>query len=496
MGVEIQQDQFSPEDHTSFGRKIRDNLKALQQVLAQPGFGAGPMSLGAELECYLVDSNGHPANCNQAILQQMADPQLTPELNRFNLEYNLNPQPFAGAPFAAFERDLQRTLAAIAPCAQRLNATLLPIGILPTLMPDHFNQQTMTDLHRYRAMDNALKQLRGGPFQIAIDGDPPLQLQWPDVTLEGANTSFQVHWRMPPAAFRDSFNAVQLLTPVALALGANSPYLFGHALWDETRIALFKQSIDARGDAGSRERCPPRVYFGNGWLHDGALELFASTVALFPPILPVVHADDPLTQLAQGELPALHELKLHQGTTWPWNRAIYDHHDGGHVRIEMRALPAGPSLVDMSATAALLIGSALALRDSMPARMDLLPFKYAERNFYRAAQQGMGATLLWPSSSQVSVVEYPVTQLARRLLPLAGEALVQAGMDSADVQRLMDNIALRLDADISGARWQRQVTQALERQGLDRAAALHDMLQRYQAGFQSGQSIAQWSTAV
>ena len=54
-----------------------------------------------------------------------------------------------------------------------------------------------------------------------------------------------------------------------LALAANSPFLFGHALWHETRIPLFEQAVDCGeaslcgGEAGDRGRCrhpgaPPR----------------------------------------------------------------------------------------------------------------------------------------------------------------------------------------------------------------------------------------------
>jgi len=495
MGMDITQDCFTAGDYDRFNSKLRDNLRALQQLLAQPDFGTGEDSLGAELEFYLVDEAGNPAPCNQAILARAGNPQLTPELNRFNLEYNLTPQPFRGSPFQQFERELQRVMQQTNAVAAELGAQLLPIGILPTATLQQFGHSMMTDLPRYRAMDKALRQLRGAPFEVHIDGKPPLDLRWDDVTLEGANTSFQLHWRLPPARFANSFNAVQLVTPIALALAANSPLLFGHELWQETRIALFKQSIDCRDENHAQRKYPPRVYFGNGWLQQGALELFASTVALFPPIMPVLHEDDPLQQLAAGELPQLHELKLHQGSTWPWNRAIYDHQAGGHVRMEMRALPAGPSLEDMSASAAFLLGCALALRDSMPQRINLLPFRFAEHNFYRAAQAGLDASIMWPSSSQIKVVEYPLLELAQRLLPMASDALQQAGMDSTEVTRLLDNIQTRIEQRCNGASWQLRTLHALQRDGLSAEAARYAMLQRYRDNFYQHKPVSQWSTA-
>jgi hypothetical protein len=42
------------------------------------------------------------------------------------------------------------------------------------------------------------------------------------------------------------------------------------------------------------------------------------------------------------------------------NRAVFEPKDGGHLRIEFRAMPAGPTSVDMMANAALAIGLAQA----------------------------------------------------------------------------------------------------------------------------------------
>jgi hypothetical protein len=56
-----------------------------------------------------------------------------------------------------------------------------------------------------------------------------------------------------------------------LAVSGNSPTFLGHRLWEETRIALFKQSVGDR--PGLRHR-PPRTALGTGWLRGGARELF------------------------------------------------------------------------------------------------------------------------------------------------------------------------------------------------------------------------------
>ena len=75
---------------------------------------------------------------------------------------------------------------------------------------------------------------------------------------------------------------------------------------------------------------------------------------------------------------------MHQGTVWRWNRAIYDPASGGHLRIEMRALPSGPTMIDMLANAAFLIGLSLwlagqdqqwtyACRSNVPTMVSIAP---------------------------------------------------------------------------------------------------------------------------
>lgn len=491
MGLAIDTAEFSAQDYAQFSEKVRTDLVALKAILADPGFGAGPASIGAELEFYLIDSSQRVLPRNLDIYHCLNDPQLTVELNRFNLEYNLSPQPFSGSPFSAMEAELGAAINRINQAAQGYQGEVVPIGILPTLRRDDFHHDTMTDIPRYHALSKALRTQRGGPFVIAIEGRESINLEANDVTLEGANTSHQIHWRVPAHAYADYYNAVQLVTPIVLALAANSPGLFGHHLWDETRIALFKQAIDSRAPHEHSWRHPPRVYFGHGWLRGSAWELFAASAALFPPILPMVGEEDPLAMRAQGELPKLEELRLHQGTTWPWNRAIYDDSEGGHLRIEMRALPAGPSLRDMSANTLLYIGCALAVLPDIEHLTAVLPFHYAEHNFYRAAKHGLDARLVWPDVKQVRLHDEPVLEIARGLLPWARQALRETALDEAEVDSLWTVIEGRLDERINGARWQRDVTCRLLENASKEEATRH-MLQIYLQNLRSGLPVCEW----
>ena len=176
----------------------------------------------------------------------MADPRVTVELDRFNLELNASPALLAGRPFAALGGELNVLLDHVADAARDHAGRLALIGILPTLSRADLGPGVMTDVPRYRALNSGLRRLRQDPFHIRIAGEDPLELASEDVALEGANSSFQVHLRVDPAEFTRTYNAVQLATAPVLAVSGNSPTFLGHRLWEETRIAVFKQSVDDR----------------------------------------------------------------------------------------------------------------------------------------------------------------------------------------------------------------------------------------------------------
>src|SRR6266571_1127946 len=320
MGTDIDQQEFGEHDYSRFAERLGQCLSALGQLLERPGFGAGPATVGAELELFLVDGAARPLPRNQAIRAAAADPRVTVELNRFNLELNASPVLLAGRPFAALGGELNVLLDRVADAAKDHAGRLALIGILPTLSQADLSPGLMTDVPRYRALSSGLRRLRQDPFRIRIAGEDPLELASEDVALEGANSSFQVHLRVNPADFTRTYNAVQLATAPALAVSGNSPTFLGHRLWEETRIALYKQSVDDRPDDGPRRR-PARTALGTGWLRGGALELFAEAVRLHEPVLPVLGDHEP-DGGTEPDPPRLDELRLHQSTVWRWNRAI------------------------------------------------------------------------------------------------------------------------------------------------------------------------------
>ncbi|MBN1204288.1 MAG: glutamate--cysteine ligase [Myxococcaceae bacterium] len=492
MGLAIDREEFSPEDYWQFSQRLSENLEALRLLLQRPGFGEGPRTVGAELELFLVDAAGFPLPVNRQVLGQTVDPRVTLELDRFNLECNLRPSLLAGRPFTALRAEFEDTLAEVRRAAGTQGARVVVTGILPTLREEDLGSQALTGMPRYRALSAAILRRRDAPIKVAITGEDTLALSWDDVTLEGANTSLQFHLRVAPAEFARVYNAAQLVTAPVLAVSANSPLFLGRRLWDETRVALFRQAVDDRGepdDGGFRHHA--RVTFGHGWAREGALELFSEAVALHAPLLPVVGRESPLECVARGQLPGLDELRLHQSTVWSWNRAIYDPKAGGHLRIEFRALPAGPTVVDMVANGALLLGLSLGMAEQMEGLLPAMPFPCARGNFLRAARQGMDAVLLWPSERAPSPRPVLVTELVPKLLPVARRGLVSAGVDPHEADAMLGIIEARVAARRSGARWQRQVLARLEAR-LPRPEALTALLERYREHAESGAPVHEW----
>ncbi|MCA9016893.1 MAG: hypothetical protein KDA77_16285, partial [Planctomycetaceae bacterium] len=129
MGRAIEKIEFEEEDYQRFSRRLRENLEVLRLLLERPGFGSGPASFGAELEMYLIDGEGNALCENREIQQLMNNPQLTLELNRFNLEYNLTPFPMANRPFSESEKELLGAMSKMQECASAVNGRVVPIGI-------------------------------------------------------------------------------------------------------------------------------------------------------------------------------------------------------------------------------------------------------------------------------------------------------------------------------------------------------------------------------
>src|SRR6185436_19662432 len=323
-------------------------------------------------------------------------------------------------------------------------------GILPTLQRSDLTLENLTPLPRYRELDRSVIGLRGGPLSIHIKGLDELDLTHDNIMMESCNTSFQVHFQTSPGEFVNHYNIAQAITAPVLAVAVNSPLLFGHRLWQETRVALFQHSTDERSRPQLARSQPTRVSFGDQWLKDSVIELFHEQISRFRPIMITQADENPFAVLARGETPLLSALRMHNGTVWRWNRACYGVADGiAHLRIENRALPSGPTVVDEIANTAFFVGLMIALPPEYGEIAMRLSFDNAKENFFAAARNGLNAQLKWLDGKSISATSL----ILNELLPLARAGLKDAGVDSSDIDKYLGVLEERVRSGQTGAQW-------------------------------------------
>ncbi len=329
----------------------------------------------------------------------------------------------------------------------------------------------MTPAARYTALnEQVLRQRDGQPLHIHIDGHEQLQTDHADLMLESATTSFQIHMQVPASRSVDYFNAAILVSGPMVAVGANSPYLFGKDLWAETRIPLFEQAVETGGIGAAAHGPQRRVSFGSGYARESLAECFRENLEHFPVLLPMVHNDEAVGDLAH--------LQLHNGTIWRWNRPLVGIGADGerHLRIEHRVAPGGPTVTDAIANASLFFGLAhyYAHETNWPPGQ-LLAFPQARDNFYGCARRGLDARVTWSDGRNHDVAEL----LRDHLLPGARLGLRDLGVDHAEVDHYLGIIGERLRTGQNGAAWQRAW---VERHGRDMRALTAAYAERQATG--------------
>jgi CBS domain-containing protein/gamma-glutamyl:cysteine ligase YbdK (ATP-grasp superfamily) len=452
-----------------FTQSLLADLRALEFMLAHDRLESGVRRIGAEQEMFLVDDGMRPAPLALEVIERAADPRLTTEIARFNLEANLTPLALGGRCFRLLHDEVAEVVSRARVAAAEFGADVLLAGILPTLRVSDLTLSNLTPIGRYHELNRAVTELRGGPFSIHIKGIDELQLTHDNMMMESCNTSFQVHFQVSPSEFAATYNIAQAITAPVLAAAVNSPLLFGHRLWQETRVALFQHSTDARSRNQLARSQPTRVGFGEQWIRESVIELLHDQIARFRPITISRPEEDPLQVLARGEIPLLSALRMHNGTVWPWNRACYGVSNGvAHLRIENRVLPAGPTIVDEIANAAFFVGLLLSLPSEYGDIAKRMPFADAKANLFVAARQGLQAQFTWLDGKSYSAA----TLIREHLLVLARRGLESAAVDGADIDRYLGIIDARVQSGRTGAQWMMQSVSAAEDPGPPSAKAM------------------------
>jgi len=472
MGQDIEVSRFTQKDFAEFEARLKAETDLLGSWLANGVIAAMPKVGGFELEAWLVGPDMRPAPLVEEFLERLDDPLVVPELATFNAEINGTPQPLRGDALSKLATELAATWASCTRTAAQLNARLAMIGILPTVRPEELDKRHMTPRKRYQAINKQIFDLRHGrPMRLEIQGRDRLDLIREDVMAESATTSFQIHLKVAPDEAARIYNLSKILSAPMVAVSANSPYLFGFDLWQETRIPLFEQTVSV----GSSSILTERVNFGVRYIGQSIMECFQANLARYPVILPQL-MDEPIERLAH--------LRLHNGTIWRWNRPLigFDEDGSPHLRIEHRVVPAGPTVTDSIANAALYFGAVQSLVQEGEPPEAAIPFLIARANFYTSAREGMNAEIQW-LNGKIS----PLPEIFEQdLLPRAHRGLLDLGIDIDEADRWLGVIAKRVRSGQTGAVWQRAY---VERHGADMAGLTAAYLERQQ----SGQPVAEWT---
>ncbi|MDP3233829.1 MAG: CBS domain-containing protein [Myxococcales bacterium] len=447
--------ELNGESRREYMQMLLSELRALERMVKGGAFERGVSRIGAEQELFLVDSALQPTGAAMPLLEKLKDPtRYTTELGAFNLEMNASSQPFEGDGLAKLEAELHLLYGRVREQGATMGVTPVLAGILPTIQKTDLGLENMVPKPRYQALNRAMQRARGEHFDFSIRGIDELVVKHDSVMVEATCASFQVHLQLTePERFAQMYNLAQLLTAPVLAVGTNSPLLFGRRLWSETRIAVFEQSCDIRTPGLHLRDSIGRVSFGRNWLQGSVVDLFKENVSRFRPLVGTPREDaDGLEALEKGLVPSMKALRLHSGTVYRWNRPCYGISDNGkpHLRIELRCLPSGPTIADEMANGAFWLGLMNELGATIDDVSERLEFDHARSNLYAAARDGLRARFTWLDGEEVLAQPF----ILERLLPLAKAGLERAKVNAPDIARYLSIIEKRTRSLHTGSSWQ------------------------------------------
>ncbi|WP_455209332.1 hypothetical protein [Kaarinaea lacus] len=468
MGQEIDGSRFRKQDFQRFLTRLKQETELLGQWFTEHRFANDRTVAGFELEAWLVDDQWRPAPINAEFLQAMASPMVCPELASFNVEFNYTPHDLHGSALNRIQIEMKDLWQRGSEVAKQLNSQLAMIGILPTVDENFLTMQHISSMNRFRALNEQVLRLRQGrPLELNIHGADHLRTSHTNVMFESATTSFQIHLQVPVQLAVRAYNASMIVSAATVAVSANSPFLCGKDLWAETRVPLFEQSVELGGYEPGAHGPMRRVTFGSGYLRDSVFECFSENLEHYPVLLPEL-IDEPLERFSN--------VRLHNGTLWRWNRPLIGfENDHGHIRIEHRVVPAGPSVIDAVANAAFYFGLVINLmqREIQPEMQ--LPFIQARDNFYNAAKHSYDGQMTWLDGSKSNIR----TLILKDLLPIAALGLEKAGIDANDIDTYLGIIEQRTNNACNGAAWQRAFT---TRYGKDMQSLTRAYVERQNSG--------------
>ncbi|ARG96801.1 glutamate-cysteine ligase family protein [Legionella micdadei] len=430
-------------DYQEFDRHLFKETSLLEEWFIEEYFMERELAIGAEIEFFLLDKEYNPLPENLAFIDRVNQPFLIPEIGAWHLEINTSHFSLYGDCFSSLHKNILELWNHCLSIANDRNAYLALIGTLPTATERCHLPEYMTNKPRYHILNSCTAALCGGQIsKIHIEGPKEALIMRPkSLVINGLISAFQMHIQIGLSQSVQYYNVAQALAGPILAISANSPFLLGHQLWSETRIASFDQSLTLR--LFDRDRGFKCCLFGTNYLHNSFFELFDQNFQYFPRLLPEVFPEFPPEKMFH--------VRRQNGVVYRWNRPVIDFNPNlkPHLRIEHRGPPSGPTIIDMMANAAFFYGLLHYFAIQSVPIDHLLPFHDARRNFFNAARFGLQAKFKWFANREVNALT-----LLEELLPLAYKGLEALGITSDDIQGYLGIIKHRIKSKINGSQWQ------------------------------------------
>ncbi len=446
MGEEITYSRFLKADYQQYEKRLQQETDLLAEWFRSGSLSQKELVAGYELEAWLIDDDSSPCPRNEAFLEQSDNSYVFPELAKFNIELNVEPQSFNSNLLSNFDKQLQQLWQQCQQTSKMIGCNMLGIGILPTLTNSDLSLENISSLDRYRALnEQVLRHRKGKTIRLSINGNEHLEVEHKDVMLEAASTSLQIHLQMPQDLAVRYYNASMILSAPLVAVGANAPFLFNKDLWYETRIPVFEQSVDIGGIGGAASGPVHRVSFGSQYARESLFECFSENLEHFPVLLPVTYNTEP---------EKLNYLRLHNGTIWRWNRPLigFDADGTPHLRVEHRVISSAPSMVDNVANIAFYYGLVQYYATCIDPPEATLAFAETKDNFYRSAQLGLNHRILWCDGNRYTIKDL----VLNKLLAQAQTGLDKLGISDTDSKFYLGIIEARIQSEQTGTYWQRK----------------------------------------
>lgn len=443
MGQDVNSAFYTEEDFLKFEERMNKELDQIRSWEVRDAFSKELPMIGLELEGWFVNNSMLPNDCAPEFLSLLSHSQVVPEIAKFNFEINSSPFFYENSCFNSLQKELDRIWFKIQEVSNEINCHPLFIGTLPTLRHHMLSLDIMSPNNRYNLMNTQVMNFRENkPLQIQIEGKDKLDLTMNSVISECAATSLQIHLGVTLENSAHYYNASLISSCFLIAISANSPYLFGKELWDESRILGFEQSVDLKCEANNKKLS--RVTFGSGFIKRSIIELFEENVDDYPVILP---------ENFNSDIKNLESLKLHNGTIWRWTRPVLGFTKGKpSLRIEQRSPSSGPTVVDSIANSVFFLGLVDYLADLKDNLVKNISFTEAHDNFYKAAKQSFYCQVTWIDGKSYDMQKL----LLDIIIPKVKEYLVKRNIDKKDIDYYVSDIIYnRCKKGINGATWQK-----------------------------------------